>query len=410
MDHGEKSKVIILNNKDDINLTLLNEDKLFLFRDSFISSEVLYRSSEKLAGIGICNIHLPEKKVNFSDNLYRILGYEPGSFIPTLRLILKFVHPEDKKILKGITKIESEVNNNSEFHRPLRIITKNEETKYVSINSKLKETENAQTVMISVKDITMEMKEIMKLREQNKELKRINAQLSAFNMVASHDLQEPLRKIQIFSSRMESINDATPHNISDYTFKIKNTAQRMQQLVSDLIAYSETSKPDIKFEKVNLKNIVKGVLKEMAFHIDEKKASITTSELPEATVIPFQIHQLFVNILSNSLKYCLPDVPPKVTIKQEDVTDIDLNKLTGYNKSDLISISIEDNGIGFDPIEAENIFLVFKRLHGKLEFDGTGIGLAICKNIIDNHTGYIRAEGNPGSGTKITFTLPRDRN
>ena len=259
MDNSEKSKVIILN-KDEIDLKLLNEDKLFPFRDSFITSEVIYRSSERLAGTGICNIHLPHKKVNFSDNLYRILGYKPGSFIPTLRLILRFVHPEDKQILKGITKIESTVNDNSEVHRPLRIITKNEETKYVSINSKLIETDNAQTLMISVKDITMETKEIMKLREQNKELKRINAQLSAFNMVASHDLQEPLRKIQIFSSRMESVKDATPHKITDYTFKIKNTAQRMQQLVSDLIAYSETSKTDIKFEKVSLENIIKGVL------------------------------------------------------------------------------------------------------------------------------------------------------
>lgn len=406
MESSEKSKVIILN-KDDISIKLFNEERLFPYKENLLAPELEYSSSERLAGIGICTIHLQTRKVNFSDNIYRMLGYKPGSFIPTLRLILKFVHPEDKQRLKGLAKIESGGEESSRANNPLKIITKDKNTKYVSLNNKIIDTENAQVLIISVKDVTMETMELMKLREQNKELRRVNAQLSAFNLVASHDLQEPLRKIQVFSSRIQS--DLSPHKLTDYTYKIKNTANKMQQLVNDLIAYSETSKSDITFEKINLNKVLESVLKEIAFFIEEKKAVIKIGELSEASVIPFQIHQLFVNILSNSLKYSFQEVPPEIIISQEEINASDLEKLPQYNKNELIKISIEDNGIGFEPSEAENIFVVFKRLHGKLEFDGTGIGLAICKNIIDNHNGHIMAEGKPGSGAKITFIIPKNR-
>lgn len=408
MESSEKSKVIILN-KDDINLKLFSEDRLIPYRENLLSPDIQYRSSERLAGIGMCTIHLQTRKVNFSDNLYRMLGFRPDSFIPTLKLVLKFVHPEDKQRLKGLTQIESGEFEVSSTHNPLKVITKDGKIKYVSLNNKIIENDSAQILMISVKDITMETKEIIKLKEQNKELRRVNAQLSAFNMVASHDLQEPLRKIQVFSSRLQSATDLTPHKLTDYTYKIKSTANKMQQLVNDLITYSETSKTDITFETIHLNRVLENVLNEIAFYIDEKKAVINIDELAEATIIPFQIHQLFINILNNSLKYSYPDVPPEISIRQEELNSADLEKLPQYKESELIKISIEDNGIGFDPSEAENIFVVFKRLHGKLEFDGTGIGLAICKNIIDNHTGYIKAEGKPGSGTKITFIIPKNR-
>jgi len=229
-------------------------------------------------------------------------------------------------------------------------------------------------------------------------------ELASFNHVASHDLQEPLRKIQTFISRFsEKDLQALSVTGQDYFAKIQRSAIQMRRLISDLLLFSRSTKPEKNFEETDLNILLEAAKQELLPDIEDKKALIYSDVLPTLNVIPFQIQQLFLNLIGNSLKYGRPGIPPVIKIGCEIINPSDNPQ---NNNKKYCRISITDNGMGFEQKYAENIFILFYRLHQKNEFPGSGIGLSICKKIAENHNGYITADGKPGVGSTFSVFLP----
>ena len=264
-----------------------------------------------------------------------------------------------------------------------------------------------QIITVNLSDITKQVKAEKGLISRNLQLKRSNEELESFNRVASHDLQEPLRKIQLFISRFVEKENA---NFSDkgeeYLSKVSKAAERMQSLIVNLLAYSKIDKSHENFEDVNLNTTLGKVEEELALQIIEKKAKIEKASLPVIRGVPFQMEQLFANLISNALKYSNPRVPTRISVQVETIARRQIKEDFSKPSRKYHKITVADNGIGFNPENSGKIFEVFQRLHQKNEYSGTGIGLAICKKIVENHMGYIGATGDPGKGATFFVYLP----
>ena len=245
------------------------------------------------------------------------------------------------------------------------------------------------------------------LHEKNSELESANKDLTSFTYVSSHDLQEPLRKIQNFVSCML---DEERANLSDdgkmYLQKTYETAKRMQSLIEDLLTYSRTKNTELQFEKMDLNIILDDVKRDFEDQIDERKVIIKVENLCEANIIPFQFRQLFQNLVSNSLKFAKPNVAPQISIKSDIMHGSKLKNEKLLANVEYCHIIYTDNGIGFEPEYNERIFEVFQRLHGKKDYAGTGMGLAICKRIVENLNGVITATGKLNKGARFDIYFP----
>jgi two-component system, chemotaxis family, CheB/CheR fusion protein len=241
----------------------------------------------------------------------------------------------------------------------------------------------------------------------NQDLERMNKELEAFTYISSHDLQEPLRKIQTLAGMiLEKENQTLSEKGSNYFRLMQNAAQRMQALIQDLLVFSRISIADRKFEATDLNLIIEEVKDEFKEVIAEKHAILVVKEICKVNIIPFQFRQLMHNIVSNALKFSKPSVPLKIVIKSviEKYNNIKIANLPLHPA--YCHITITDNGIGFEKEFAERIFDVFQRLHGKEEYAGTGIGLAIVKKIVDNHNGMITATSELKKGTRFDIYIP----
>lgn len=246
------------------------------------------------------------------------------------------------------------------------------------------------------------------LERNNKELKASNAELESFVYIASHDLQEPLRKIQMFGSRISDMElQSLSKNAKQYVDKMQQAAQRMQILIKDLLTYARTNKPDHQFTNISLQNIVTEVEMELNEEISSTGTIIECREMCSADIIHFQFKQLLTNLITNSIKFAKPDEPPAIVIMSKIIQSSEIkeaNRNLAYKK--YCHFQISDNGIGFEQQHSERIFEVFQRLHNQSEYAGTGIGLAIVKKIVDNHDGIIYANSSPGNGTVYDIFLP----
>jgi PAS domain S-box-containing protein len=247
------------------------------------------------------------------------------------------------------------------------------------------------------------------LNEKNKTLERLNAELSSFTYVASHDLKEPLRKIQIFSERLQESQSLSAEAL-EYLTKIRSTTSRMKRLIDDLLSLSQVSNlEDTVLEEINLNTLIGTVKNDLDIAISEKKATIKYDKLPVVSGRQFQFHQLFLNLISNALKFSKADVPPVITISAKKVKGSESKEPNLSRDQVYHLITVEDNGIGFEAAYSKKIFNAFQRLHPKTEISGTGIGLAIVKKIVDNHDGTIIAEGRPDAGAIFKIYLPIDK-
>jgi PAS domain S-box-containing protein len=243
------------------------------------------------------------------------------------------------------------------------------------------------------------------LELKNKELERSNDEMASFSYVASHDLQEPLRKIQTFAKLIhEKDFDVLSERGKDYFQRMEAASARMQVLIDDLLTFSRTNTLPKEFKTVDLNQVLDNVKKEIKDTIEEKNAVINATHLPEANIVAFQFKQLLENLLLNSIKYAKEDVAPVINITADKVKGKDVEGLVP--EKEYIRISVADNGIGFHQEYAEKIFELFQRLHSKHEYPGTGLGLAICRKIVHNHKGIIRAEGKEGVGSTFTVYIP----
>lgn len=245
------------------------------------------------------------------------------------------------------------------------------------------------------------------IQHKNKELEKMNQELASFAYVSSHDLQEPLRKIQTFASRIIETEKSLSDKGKDYFARMQNAAYRMQTLIEDLLAYSRTNTSEKKFERVDLNNLLSEVKSDLKERIEEKGAKITSVSLPTMDVIAFQFRQLLINILSNAIKFSKTDIPPLIAIDYRVEDHPVLGQSDPENKRPYHHFEIRDNGIGFEPEHKHKIFEVFQRLHGRSEYSGTGIGLAICKKIVENHQGTIYAESELGEGATFHVLIPK---
>ena len=246
-----------------------------------------------------------------------------------------------------------------------------------------------------------------KVAERTLELQKMNTELQNFAYVASHDLQEPLRKIQTYSDRLL---DKESTNLSDsgkeYFRRMQSAAGRMQALINDLLDYSRTNNPDLKVEHTDLNELLNDVINELKDVILEKQAVIEANELCEANVIPFQFRQVIQNLISNSLKFSKPGTPPHINIHSEIKKGKDLKPEQLNPDAEYCHLSFADNGIGFDLQYKHRIFDMFQRLNGRSEYEGTGIGLAIVNKIIENHKGLITANSELGKGATFDMYIP----
>ena len=240
------------------------------------------------------------------------------------------------------------------------------------------------------------------LKENNDSLDKMNKELQAFAYISSHDLQEPLRKIQIFSSAIAE-KEATNLTDSgkDYFERIQKAAGRMQTLINDLLAYSRASVDAKKFEFLDLSHVMVDVISDLKEEIENKNAIIEAVDLCHCNIINFQMRQLLYNLVSNSLKFSAPDKTPHIKITSEI---IDGNELS----EKICHIKVEDNGIGFDQKYSEKIFELFQSLHPREKYDGTGIGLSIVKKIVENHKGRITATSKNGQGARFDIYIPEN--
>jgi signal transduction histidine kinase len=245
-----------------------------------------------------------------------------------------------------------------------------------------------------------------KLESNLKELNKSNHDLEQFAYIASHDLQEPLRKIRNFTELLEK-NIHKEDQVKKYINKIDTSSNRMAMLIKDVLNYSRLSQAGDQFENIDLQKIFNDVINDVELIIEEKGAAVKSNKLPAIIGIPQQIHQLFYNLINNSLKFSKEKPVISVTSRHLKVDEIllypDLHKSVNY-----VELIFKDNGIGFDQKHSKQIFTIFKRLNAKETFEGTGIGLALCKKIIDNHHGIIQATSEIGKGTQFTIIIPAD--
>ena len=241
-------------------------------------------------------------------------------------------------------------------------------------------------ILSITRDITETIEMTIALEQKNIELQKINKELESINYISSHDLQEPLRQIQVFGSR---ISDSELQHLSDagqtYFKKIINAAKRMQNLINDLLVYSRTKTDARKFTIVNLNQIINEVIEEFGEIISDKHATVEVAELGDANIVPFQFRQMMYNLIGNALKFSKPDTPPHITIKNKKVKSNQVPGAYPIADTEYYQISITDNGIGFEPQYKDRIFEVFQRLHDKQKIAGTGIGLAIVKTVSYTH-------------------------
>jgi PAS domain S-box-containing protein len=255
-------------------------------------------------------------------------------------------------------------------------------------------------------NITMRKEMEDKLFHQTMELQQSNTSLGEFAYVASHDLKEPLRKISTFADRVLHMHAGDMKaDARVYFDKIIESARRMQQLIDDLLSISMISSEQ-GFNNYSLKLIAEEVIQALEHNIEEKRAVIKISELPEARIVPSQFRQLFQNLISNSLKFSRKDVPPEISITHKLLRPYELPHANLGKANKYLEIKISDNGIGFDKIFSDKIFTIFQRLHNRSQYEGTGIGLAICRRIVENHRGVIFATGSQQQGATFTVVIP----
>lgn len=250
------------------------------------------------------------------------------------------------------------------------------------------------------------------LERQVSALNKSNKELEQFAYIASHDLQEPLRKIKAFGERLvNKYHDILGDEGKFFVDRMTNAAQRMNILIEDLLKYSRASRQVEPLQKIALKEVVKNVLDDLEIKIINEKAKIELGDLPTIEVQAVQMRQLFQNLIENALKFRQAAQDPIIKINAIKIDRKTLADLPQLNQNlDYFQISINDNGIGFDQKYAEQIFTIFQRLHGRSEFEGTGLGLAICKKIVESHQGLIEAFSQEGVGTTFTFYLPINKN
>ncbi len=360
-----------------------------------------------------------------SEAYYKLFGYEDRTAFSRRSMLFDLLHPEDRL---DVTSSLSECINHGrkqwsksyrfrkangdyayildrgyilhdEFGTPYRMLGSMFDVTELKIAEQKLATMNEQ-LEHKVTERTYELEQI------NTALEMSNTDLQQFASVASHDLQEPLRKIQMFAKLIQEESETrSDGNLLHYVNKIISCSNRMRSLITDVLNYSRLSANENNYEQVDLSLLLREIIDDFELVIREKAAKIVVGDLPVIEAIPGLVRQVFQNLISNALKFSKPGVPPVVTIGAQSLAKRSFMSMP-MQDGPYTSITIKDNGIGFDPQFSVNIFNIFQRLHSKDKYEGTGIGLAITKKIVEKHNGIIRADGREQEGAVFTLILP----
>lgn len=341
------------------------------------------------------------KAIQVNEMAVKIFGYRSKQdFLDNYNSITHFVNLEEEKEIIEILLKKGEVSTG--VHEMKKVDGTFFWAKlFVKLDS---EKTTAQTVIV---DITEQISSKEKIRDKIKELEAMNKDLESFNYIASHDLQEPLRKINNFVSVLSKKEEG---NISAegkfYLQRLSETAAKMRMLIDDLLAYSRARKSNDEFEKTDINKIVNEVIADFKEPIEGKKIVVKVEGQVQVKVIRFQFHQLLSNLIGNSIKFADEKRPLRIIIKSEILPGKKLDNDKLLPKMKYCHLSVTDNGIGFDPQYKDKIFEVFQRLYEYDQYKGSGIGLAICKRIVENHHGVITATGEPDKGARFDIYIP----
>ena len=364
----------------------------------------------------------PDGRVDyFNERWYDFTGIDKSLGTENWGFIL---HPDD---LENTVKAwEHAVKTGTEYNIEYRFKEKNtneyrwflgKALPFINDNGEITQWFGTSTDIQDQKNFSSELEKKVAERTQqlvalNLDLKRSNEELSQFAYVASHDLQEPLRKIMTFSNRInEKYQQDLPEGSHDYLHKINSSAKRMSMLITDLLEFSGTNRHNKEFLQTDLNNILEHLLVDFEEEILTKNAHIKIENLPLISAIPLQMSQLFHNLISNALKFAKKDVAPVITITSHKMTAEQKDKYDVPEKdAEYIQIALCDNGIGFEEVFSDKIFTIFQRLHTKSAYEGTGIGLALCRKIAENHSGNIVAKSVSNEGTCFYINLPCNKN
>ena len=272
-------------------------------------------------------------------------------------------------------------------------------------------TERAEPDLYDYKQMVLEKEKFQKILENKvRELDRSNKELEEFAYIASHDLQEPLRKITSFSERLkEKLPSNLEPDVQLYLNRMLAATDNMRTLIDNLLEFSRTSRISEPFVKTDLNNIISEVRADLELKIEETSTDIKSETLPVIDAIPMQMRQLFTNLFTNAIKFKGEDSTPVIEIKCAELSEEEKEANHLRQNSKYYKITVKDYGIGFDQEFSLKIFQIFQRLHGKAEYPGSGIGLAICKKIVENHSGRIFAESEPGKGAEFITILPESQ-
>jgi len=370
----------------------------------FIQNRLL-SEAEHVANIGSFRWNLAKDQIKYSDNVYRLFGYDPNEFDNKYDRLLTFLHPNDLEKVKSSFKEARKTK--SKIDLVFRVYTKSHELRYMNTIGECYQKEDNWYMVGVIRDVTKQIEAESVLQIKNTELKRTNADLEAFNRVASHDLQEPLRKIQMFVSRLDEEEEGRLSNRSQgYLSKIKYSSDRMRKLINNLLSYSKIDEVGEQPKRVDLNDVLKNVLEDLGERINDLNAQVDSVSLPVVNGIQFQLEQLFANLIGNSLKYVKEGAQPNIKILGSIVSGEKSSVENLLPSINYVKLQFIDNGIGFEKKYEEKIFEIFQRLHGKTEFSGTGLGLSICKKIVQSHNGTIMAKGEKDKGAEFTVYLP----
>jgi len=387
-------------------------------REKIKQSELSLELAIEIAELGIYAVDVQSGKANYSRKLMEWFNM-PESHCLMAEIFAK-VHPDDlQEVYKVIVRSMDSAagGKHNLIFRVLHPVTK-EITYLSSIGQMQYDGDRAVSVSGVMQNVTSQVlaqKEIedevalrtKELAEVNNALIQNNRELEQFAYIASHDLQEPLRKVTTFTQLLNLKLADSSDEVKLYISRVQSSIKRMSELIRDVLDFSQLNLNREGIEPVNLNQVIMDVIAESQPEIESSGAQINYDSLPVIQAVPLQMKQLFSNLISNSLKFSRKGMKPIVNIRSQRLKK---NRLHGYKgllpDVDYYSIAVEDNGIGFNNAHAERIFGIFQRLHSKQEFEGTGIGLAICRKIVQNHFGEIHASSSENDGAVFTVMLP----
>jgi PAS domain S-box-containing protein len=391
---------------------------LVIAKQKLAEAEEILRSAIDIAELGTWSMDLEEHFISSSDNIVQWFGMTAP--VVTLEETLSRIHQDDRETV--VKSIQKAIETHGIYEAEYRVInpeTKRERVLHAKGLVTIDENNRKASLNGVCRDITLQRqiekelaKEVEKrtfeLKQANNELNSLNENLKQFVYIASHDLQEPLRKINMFSDLLrKKAADGLDESAKNFLLKITQASQRMTNLIKDLLDFSRADAGEKRFVEIDLNVVLTNVVEDFDMLIQQKNAIVKVNHLPTLDAIPVQMNQLFYNLIGNALKFAKNDVQPVIEVSSRRLEANEVDQYEHLNRNwDYQEIIVQDNGIGFNQQFADQIFIMFQRLHAREQFDGTGIGLALCKKIVDNHNGVIYAVSQENEGAGFHLILP----